>query len=63
MNHKIKNGLFVLAFSVIVVGLFVMTNSIDNIFAIKTREERIQIRKALLIHLPIIIITKKDVVH
>jgi hypothetical protein len=43
-----------------------MTNSIDNIFAIKTREERIQIRKALLIHLPIIIIiiiTKKDVVH
>ncbi|HEY6658664.1 MAG TPA: hypothetical protein VIZ62_09060 [Nitrososphaeraceae archaeon] len=35
MNHKIKNGLFILAFSVIVVGLFVMTNSIDNIFAIK----------------------------
>jgi hypothetical protein len=35
MNHKIKNGLFILAFSIIVVGLFVMTNSIDNIFAIK----------------------------
>ena len=35
MNHKIKNGLFTLAFSVIVVGLFVMTNPIDNIFAIK----------------------------
>ena len=35
MNYKIKNGLFILAFSVIVVGLFVMTNSIDNIFAIK----------------------------
>ena len=35
MYHKIKNGLFILAFSVIVVGLFVMTNSIDNIFAIK----------------------------
>jgi hypothetical protein len=35
MNNKIKNGFFILAFSVIVVGLFVMSNSIDNIFAIK----------------------------
>jgi|GEM_PF-1736391 len=35
MTNTIKNGLFILAFSVIVVELFVMTNSINNIFAIK----------------------------
>jgi hypothetical protein len=41
----------------------IMANSIDDIFAIKDEGgERIQIRKALLIHL-LIIIKKKVVVH
>ena len=34
MNYPIKNGLFIFILSVIAVGLFLMANPVDYIFAI-----------------------------